>query len=130
MDGGVIDVAAHRGRPVVLHLFTTWSLGAQQDVPQLVEAARQYGDLIQIIGIGLDPDGHVLLAPWRRANQIPYLVGAGTADLIAGRSPLGRIVEVPTTIVLDAGGGVAHRIARPLAPGELGRLLDSMLPQR
>jgi peroxiredoxin len=130
VDGGSIDVRAYRGRPVVIHLFTTWSLAAQRDVLQLVEGARQYGDLVEIIGIALDPDGYRLVAPWRTANKIPYLVGLGSAELIAGRSALGKVTEVPATFILDPDGAIAHRIARPLAPGELARLLDSMLPQR
>lgn len=130
VDGGVIDTRAYRGRPVVIHLFTTWSLAAQQDVLQLIDAARHYGDLIQIIGIALDPDGYRLVAPWRTANQIPYLVGLGSSELIAGRSPLGKVTEVPATLILDPAGAIAHRIARPMVPGELTPLLDGMLPQR
>jgi hypothetical protein len=130
VDGGIIDTGAYRGRPVVIHLFTTWSLAAQQDVLQLIETARHYGDLIQIIGVALDPDGYRLVAPWRTANEIPYLVGLGSAELIAGRSPLGKVSEVPATIILDSEGAIAHRLARPLVPGELIQLLDSMLPQR
>jgi len=123
LDGGIIDLARYRGTLVVLHLFTTWSLAAQQDVSQLIAAHEAYTRDVVVIGIALDPDGYPLVAPWRRASDVPYLVGIGSQELITGGSELGRITEVPTTVLLDRGGRIAERIGRALGDRELARLL-------
>lgn len=129
LDGGSIDIARYRGRVVVVHVFTTWSLGAQGDVPQLVEAAERFADRVRVIGVALDPDGHELVAPWRRANAIPYLVGLATPELLA-RAGLGAISGVPATVIIDRYGRVVHTIERPLADRELIPLLERIHGRR
>lgn len=128
LAGDLIDVAALRGRVVVLHAFTTWSLAAQADVPQLARASAD-GRAV-VIGLALDPEGRDFAEPWRRINAVPYAVGLASPEVVAGRSGLGRIGTVPTTFILDADGRVAHRIERQLGPGELARLLSSTAPGR
>jgi peroxiredoxin len=128
LHGGDIELARYRGEPVVLHLFTTWSLAAQLDVPQLSEIARS-GDQVEVVGIALDPDGYDLVAPWARESGVPYLVTLATDPIRRGSSPLGPIGEVPTTIIVDPSGRIAHKLERPLQPGELRRLLRGLQPQ-
>ncbi len=127
VDGGAVDLSTHRGKVVVLHLFTTWSVASQVDVDQLIAAYHHYPDRVVVIGIGLDPDGHVLVAPWRDANHIPYLVTLAPPALQNGESPLGRIVEVPTTVILKRDGTIYRRIDGQLRPGQLERLLGAAL---
>ena len=130
IDGQDMDLGALRGRPVVLHLFATWSLTAQGDVAQLIAVHEERAQELTIVGVALDPDGSNLVGPWRRANRIPYAIALADETVRAGRSVLGRIVEVPMTIILRADGRVAHWLARPLADGELPRLLRGVVPSR
>lgn len=126
VDGGDIAVHAHRGRPVILHLFTTGALPAQVDVEQLQRLHAERGDEVTIIGIALDALGRRQVAPWRNAMDVDYLVGLATPELVEGESALGRVRTVPTTVVLRADGSVARRIERQLAPGELAAILDDL----
>ena len=126
LDGGSIDLRRYRGRPVVLHLFTTWSLASQRDVAQLIDASTRHRDKLVVIGIALDPDGYRLVAPWRQANAVPYLIGLGSPQLVAGKSALGRIAQVPTTVILDRRGAISARVEGPLAEGQLARLLADL----
>jgi hypothetical protein len=120
-DGGEIELAAYRGQVVVLHVFTTWSLAATADVPQIAEADAQAG--VRAVGIALDPEGYAVVAPWRRALGVGYLVALADDELRAGRTALGRVAEVPVTIVLDRWGQLVRRIDRQLADGELAAVL-------
>ncbi len=121
-DGGEIDLAAYRGKRVVLHVFTTWSLGATADVPQLIAVKDPS---VAVIGIALDLEGYAVVRPWRHALGVRYLVALADDDFRAGNSAFGRVAEVPTTIVLDAAGEITHWIARPLGDGELAAMLSS-----
>lgn len=119
LDGGTIELARYRGKPVVLHFFTTWDSGSQRDLDELRAAPPE----TVVIGIALDKDGRRLVAPWRAATGITYLVGLGGVELETNLAP---IDSVPTTVVLDTRGVLRHRFDRPLRPGELTRALADL----
>lgn len=123
VDGGTVDLARYRGKPVLLHVFTTWDTSATGDVDQLVALHEARGQDLTIIGIALDRDGHRLVNPWRRALGVRYLVALATDAVRAGASALGPLTQVPATFVLDARGRVLRRIDRPLAPDEAASLV-------
>ncbi len=127
LDGGEIDTARYRGRVVVLHLFDIGSPTAPHDVDQLNALARAQPERAQVIGIALDPEGHRLAAPWRRAVEATYLIALGDADLREGRSQLGQVRVVPTTVVLDRNGVLRERVERALARDELAKLVGPHL---
>jgi hypothetical protein len=121
LDGGSIDLTRYRGRVLVVHVFTTGSLAASADVPQLEAASRSHQ--AEVVGIALDLDGRALVAPWRDGERVTYLIALADDAVRAGRSALGPVPTVPTTIVLDPLGRPVARIARGLGDGELARLI-------
>ncbi len=123
LDGARVRVRELRGKPVVLHLFTVGSMAAQMDVSQL-NAAHDAGD-VAILGIGLDPQADMLIRIWARESGARYRVVIGNEDLTMGKTDLGPIAAVPTTILLDDEGLVIYRTDAQLRPGELERALRS-----
>ena len=123
LDGGELQLRDLRGQIVVLHVFTTWSVAAQLDVEQLV-AADALPD-VTVVGLALDADGRPLVAPWRAAAEVRYLITLADDTVRAGRSALGPLPEVPTTFILDDEGRVVTRREGQLMPDELRRLLKS-----
>lgn len=129
-DGGEIDILDYRGKVVVLHVFTTWSLAATGDVPELVAAHQRPGDEVVVIGVATDLEGFAVVSPWRNALGVRYLVALADEALRAGQTALGELPVVPTTIVLDRDGSIAHVIDRQLAPGELAAVIDELVGAR
>jgi peroxiredoxin len=127
VDGGEIDLASYRGRVVVLHLFDTDSAAAAQDAEQLSGLSRKRRAETRIIGICLDAEGYPMAAAWRRALNVPYLIALADAGVRSGRSPLGAVKIVPTTIVLDRTGQLIRRVERALQPGELEGMVEPLL---
>lgn len=123
LDGGELQLTELRGQVVVVHVFTTWSVAAQLDVDQMM-AADDAPDVV-VVGVALDPDGRPLVAPWRAAGEVRYLVVLADDDVRAGKSALGPLPEVPTTFVLDRLGRITARVERQLRPGELAKLVAS-----
>jgi len=128
VDGGDLALTTHRGKVVVLHLFTTWSLDANRDLPQLEEAARR--DDTVVIGVILDLEGFRVALPWRKVAQVHYALALAGDELREGRTSLGKIDVVPTTVVLDRAGRPVARVTRPLADGELARLVRQAASSR
>ena len=127
LDGGEVDTATYRGRVVVLHLFDTAAPGAAVDADQLNALARAEPRRVMVIGVSLDPEGHHVVAGWRRAVAATYLIALGGAAVRAGGSPLGKVEVIPTTVVLDREGTVRARIGRALSYGELARVVEPLL---
>ena len=123
LDGGQLDLATLRGRVVVLHVFTTWSVAAQLDVEQL--ALADGAPEVVVVGIALDPDGRMLVAPWRAAGEVRYLIVLADDAVRAGVGALGPLPEVPTTLVLDDEGRITARAPGQLRAGELARMIAS-----
>jgi hypothetical protein len=123
LDGGDVELIRLRGEVVVVHAFTTWSVAAQLDVDQLI--AADGADDVTVVGVALDEDGRQLVAPWRAAGGVRYLVALADAEVRAGRSALGPLPEVPTTLVLDPEGRITAKVERQLRPGELAKLIGS-----
>jgi hypothetical protein len=121
LDGGEVDLHAYRGHVVAVQFFTTWSLDAQEDVAELRALRAAHPDLI-VVGIGMDPDGYALIAPWRDAVGIDWMIGLPTPELAAGATPFGQVPVVPTVFLLDRQGRIAYRHDGPLPRGEIGRV--------
>lgn len=130
LDGGEVHTAEYRGRVVILHVFTTWSLAAQRDLPQLIDAHQRYGERLAIIGVAIEPDGYRMVAPWREVTKVPYLITLGSDTIVSGTSALGPVTQVPTTIILKPDGRIAHWIERPLLAGELNRHVSALVPKQ
>ena len=123
LDGGEIDTAVHLGRVVVLHLFTTDGVASQLDGDQLADLHRREPRRAVVIGVVVDPVSYSIANAWRRGMNTRYLIAMADDALRRGASPLGAVRTVPTTVVLDPQGRTAHRIERPLGPGELAKLV-------
>lgn len=117
LDGGTVELAELRGKIVVLHVFTVWSLSAQLELEAL-DAADARPDVV-VIGLALDPEGYVVVAPWRKGSGARHLIALADDATRTGAGPLGRLPGVPITIVLDRAGRVSERFDRQLEPAEL-----------
>jgi len=68
--------------------------------------------------------------PWRKALGVRYLVALADDAFRDGRTAVGKIAEVPATIVLDPSGVIARRIDRQLAQGELAAVIAEVISSR
>ncbi len=128
LDGGDIELSAYRGRVVVLHMFTTWEPLTHLDIDQLTLIEKNYSGRAIVIGVAFDANANRVVGAWRRQAKADYLIGIATDAMRSGHSPLGKIGQVPTTVVLDVSGRVAVRIDRSLAPDELERIVERLAP--
>ncbi len=125
VDGGEVDLARYRGRPLVIHLTSTSSLDAQSDIDELRRARARRHDLA-LVEIVFDQGAAKLAAPWANASGIDWSVLLPTAEVRSGASPLGAVRVVPTTLLVDAGGRIAWKWPGALPRGKLAAALESL----
>ena len=104
-DGGTIDLASFRGRPVVLNFWATWCAPCWEEHPILNEAARTYGDRVAFIGVVFQDDPKKIRQFLsQRGNAYPTVVDEGGKTAIAY-----GVGGVPETFILDANGTIVAK---------------------
>jgi thiol-disulfide isomerase/thioredoxin len=54
IDGSTVNLAAARGKVVLLNFWATWCGPCRMEVPDLVELQKKYQDRLQVIGLVID----------------------------------------------------------------------------
>lgn len=108
-DGEVVELASLRGRPVLLHFWTTWCLECTSAMPGLQQLATDRGDL-QLLAIDVAEDsGRAGDAADRLGVTYPVLLD--TDEEVSHRY---GVWEYPVTIVIDAEGVIVAIHAGPM----------------
>ncbi|MGQ9505150.1 MAG: redoxin domain-containing protein [Thermogutta sp.] len=108
LQGGTVDVAAYRGKIVIVHFWTSWCEPCKTDMAILKDLVTRFGGKLAIVGVNLDTRPEEMQAylaearlPW---PQIHELGGLESGPAIAY-----GIVTVPTTFLIDPQGRVVKR---------------------
>ncbi len=103
------ELSELRGRWVVINYWAEWCKPCIKEIPELNELAREYPD-VAVVGVNFDgAEGEEL------ANQISQL---GIAFPILAEDPAARLgiprpAVLPTTLILDPQGKLAHTLVGP-----------------
>ena len=106
LDGRTVNLAAFRGKVVLLNFWATWCAPCQVEMPVFAAWQRQYAPRgFQVIGISMDDDP----APARHLVErlkLKYTVGMGDERLGAR---YGGVLGLPLTFLIDRNGVVRAR---------------------
>ncbi len=104
-DGRPFSFQERKGEATIVYFFSTWCVPCQAMDPFVAEAARKgVREGIEVVGVALDKEGSRTVAPYVLATDPPYPVLLGGTAVAEGRSPFGRIPEVPAVMFLDGDG--------------------------
>lgn len=127
LDGRSFDLAALRGRPVVVHYWATWCEPCKQDMKLLRRLQANYKRAgLQIVGINVDAtadmaDGYLKQTP------LPWvqLFEPGGLEQSRLATALG-VQTLPTMMLIDASGKVVrHNVRAAELDEELSEMLKS-----
>src|SRR5262245_31671403 len=126
--GAPLELAALRGKVVLLDVMATWSIDSQAAVPVYERLLASFGERgLAVVSIAFDSHTPQLVRTWKEALGAAWPVALATPDVIEGRSPIGPIPEIPRTLILDRKGYVRFQHSGPVVAATLAREIESLL---
>jgi thiol-disulfide isomerase/thioredoxin len=106
MDGKTVNLAAARGKVVLLNFWATWCGPCRMEVPDLVALQTKYGDRLQVIGLVVDDEDQTAVRAFATRYAINYPVAMATSEM---RIRFGGVPALPTSFIIDAQGRVVQK---------------------
>ena len=106
LDNQSVDLAALRGRVVLLNFWATWCAACETEMPRFVEWQQKYReDGLSIIGISMDDDSSTVKAfLGKRRLNYPVVMGDEKLGL-----QYGGVLGLPVTYLVDRKGIIRAR---------------------
>ena len=127
LDHARIDLAAYRGRVVLLNFWATSCAPCVIEMPRFIRWQQQYGPAgLQVIGISMDDDAGPVQRLMRK-QHVDYPVIMGDAEL---GSLYGGVLGLPTTFLIDRQGNIAAQYKGGAHLAAMQRELERLLRQK
>lgn len=130
LEGGQIKLSSLRGHPVVVTFWGTWCPPCKDEFPELVAAHRKYREAgLEVIAVN-QRDQEI------RTTDVEAFVKEYKVEFIVAMDQRGksrrsyRLIGLPTTVFIDAGGIIRQVNSGPIAPSQLARGLTLILPSK
>jgi cytochrome c biogenesis protein CcmG/thiol:disulfide interchange protein DsbE len=123
MDGKLFDMAATRGKPVLINFWASWCIPCEDEAGTLERASRQYGDRVTFIGVNVqDTDANA--RDFLRRFGVTYPNGTDLSGAVAVDYGMSG---VPETYFVDRNGQLTRKWQGPLDDARLKSYLDELL---
>ena len=99
-DGQVLRLSDLRGKVVLVNFWATWCAPCRQEIPDLVQLQRDWGDKVQIVGVDLQ-ETPADVSEFAARLQMNYLLALDKDGAVASSY---KIKGLPTTFFLDQDG--------------------------
>src|ERR1017187_1185529 len=104
--GNPVTKADWGGKVVLVNFWATWCPPCREEIPELLELQKVYGDRLQIIGISEDDDPPTKVLKFAQRVGIDYPIVMYTPELVAS---FGGVPALPTSFLIDTQGRVVQK---------------------
>ena len=119
-----VDLAAYRGRVVLLSFWATWCAPCQIEMPRFVAWQSRYGsDGLQIVGVSMDDDDAPVIALTRK-RKVNYPIVMGDEKL---GTLYGGILGLPVTYLIDRNGTIIEKFKGETSLSDLETAIQKAL---
>jgi thiol-disulfide isomerase/thioredoxin len=94
------------GKVVLVNFWATWCPPCREEIPELIELKKEFGDKMQIVGISEDDDPPASVIKFAHAKGMTYPIVMATPELIEA---YGGVPALPTSFLIDTQGRVVQK---------------------
>ena len=133
LNGDHDALSDHKGKPLILHVFTTWCRPCLNEVYRLNQLNREGKKKgYMVLGICAEGRGCPRLKDFQRLTKAEYPLRVGDLALTQGEGLFEKILGIPLTYLIDYKGRVIEcfhgRIPLMYAMKEIVKLTKSSIP--
>lgn len=128
LGGGQWMLADHLGQVVVINYWATWCEPCQEELPGLMQIARQSNPAsLAMVGVSLDagPSAQARVQQFATRFGMPYAIAfAGASE-----QDQASIAGIPSTLLIDRHGRVARSYLGPINPRDVAKDIAALLSE-
>jgi cytochrome c biogenesis protein CcmG/thiol:disulfide interchange protein DsbE len=94
------------GKVVLVNFWATWCPPCREEIPELIELKKEFGDRLEIVGISEDDDPPEKVLKFSQRKGMTYPVVMSTPELIES---YGGVPALPTSFLIDTQGRVVQK---------------------
>jgi thiol-disulfide isomerase/thioredoxin len=121
LDGKTFDLAAQRGKWVIVNYWATWCVPCIKEMPDISKFVTTHQDKVAAIGLAFEDSDKADIEAFLAKHPVSYPVAQVTLD-----KPLKDFDEprgLPTTWLIGPDGKVAKRFVGPVTDASLGQAI-------
>jgi cytochrome c biogenesis protein CcmG/thiol:disulfide interchange protein DsbE len=127
LDSTTVQLAAFRGRPVIINFWATWCPPCIQEMPELARRFAQYRDAnLAVLAVNADGEKAEKIRRFTTALALPFPV---LLDPRVRTASAYGVIQLPVTVFVDTAGVIRAVHAGPIQPSELDASVREILPQ-
>lgn len=116
----MVDSEALRGRVTLLLFIATFDMASQLMARLANELLHSYRPRINVAGVVMEAPMYASLkGTFKQTFELHYPIAMADFATLQGHGPVGEIVHIPTTIVMDPRGREARRFLGPASRAQL-----------
>jgi thiol-disulfide isomerase/thioredoxin len=106
ISGKPVSKADWAGKVVLVNFWATWCPPCREEIPELIELKKLYGDRLEIVGISEDEDPPDKIEKFAMQQGMAYPIVMATPELIES---YGGVPALPTSFLIDTQGRVVQK---------------------
>lgn len=124
LQGEKISLMSLKGNIIIVNFWATWCPPCITEIPDFIEAYRQYRDKgLVIIGISLDEGGTSVVKRFAAANSINYPVVMMNRQIYQSFD-IGKFI--PVTFVFDRQGKLVQKKVGPMSKKDIDGIFQTL----